>query len=110
MVVEAEGALGAASLSVGELFDDQVAIRPSEIAIQSAAGSWTFTELSDQVHRLSALLLSRGIEPGDRVAVLSENRREYVAILLAGAKLGVAVACLNWRQTAEELAFCIDLV
>lgn len=40
----------------------------------------------------------------------SENRREFVLTLLAAAKVGAIVACMNWRQTAEELAHCITLV
>jgi fatty-acyl-CoA synthase len=47
---------------------------------------------------------------GDRVAVLSENRVEYVELFVAAAKLGAIAACLNWRQAAAELAWCVQLV
>jgi fatty-acyl-CoA synthase len=105
-----DGARLAAELTVGELFDDQVAAQPDAIALQWVGGGCTFRQLRDQAHRLCALFASRGVGPGDRIAVLSENRWEYVATLLAGAKMGAITACLNWRQSAEELDHCLRLV
>src|SRR5262249_21402186 len=38
------------------------------------------------------------------------NRPEYFEIELAAANLGVITACLNWRLSPRELAYCVDLV
>lgn len=100
----------ATAITVGELFSDRVAMHPERVAVQSAAGSWTYAELQAYVHGCVALLQSRGVQPGERVAILAENRSEYVALLLVGACLGATMACLNWRQTAEELTHCVELV
>jgi len=97
-------------LTIGELFDDAVALWPERIAVQDKTGCWTYAELRDTAHRYAALLLAHGVRAGERVAMLSENRREYVALLLAGAKLGVPIVCLNWRQAPEELERCVRLV
>ena len=35
---------------------------------------------------------------------------EYFEVELAAANLGVITACLNWRLSQRELAYCIDLV
>ena len=70
----------------------------------------SFAELDERSRRLAAWLARRGVGRGDRVAVLSENRLEYVELLLAAARLGAIVACQNWRLTAAELAHCLDLV
>jgi long-chain acyl-CoA synthetase len=43
-------------------------------------GAWvelTYREFADRVHELSLGLLELGINPGDRVAILSENRPEW---------------------------------
>ncbi len=56
------------------------------------------------------MLSSLGVRKGDRIAVLSENRSEYIELELAAAKIGAIVACCNWRQAKEELEYCIDLV
>ena len=41
------------------------------------------------------------------MAILSENRAEYVELLLAAAKLGVTLACQNWGQADAEMQHCI---
>ena len=48
--------------------------------------SWD--ELSDQVRALAAFLVARGIQPGDRVAILSENRPEWAVTDLATQLVG----------------------
>ncbi|HKF29541.1 MAG TPA: AMP-binding protein, partial [Candidatus Binataceae bacterium] len=65
--------------------------------------SVTYRELRDRAHRAGILLAQRGIKPGDRVLLISENSPDWVlayfAILFAGA---VAVP-LDHLVSAEEL-------
>ena len=63
-----------------------------------------------RVARSATVLTAHGVGPGDRVAVLSRNRGEYLELFLAAAWLGAVVACQNWRLSDEELAHCLDLV
>lgn len=64
-----------------------------------------YRALRDRVAGLAAGLHERGLRRGDRVAILSINRAEYVELLFAAARLGAIVVPLNWRLTAPELAF-----
>jgi len=100
----------AARLTVGDLFEEQVALRPHAPAVQSPQGDWTYAQLGDQVLRLAGWLQAQGVRRGDRVAILSENRREFALTLLAAARVGAIVACMNWRQEPAELSHCIALV
>jgi fatty-acyl-CoA synthase len=59
---------------------------------------------------LAAWLQARGVEEGDRIAILSENRLEYLELFLAAAWIGAIVACQNWRLAAPELQHCLLLV
>lgn len=72
--------------------------------------SWTYAELRARVSRLSAVLEARGVRPGDRVAILSRNRSEYLEVLLACAWTGAIAAHQNFRLAAPELTHCLDLV
>ena len=65
----------------------------------------SYRALRDRVAGLAAGLRERGVRRGDRVAILSINRAEYVELLFAAARLGAIVVPLNWRLTAPELAF-----
>lgn len=62
------------------------------------------------MNQLAHALAAQGVAAGERIAILSENRLEYIELELAAAKLGVILACQNWRQSDEELRHCIRLV
>ena len=46
-------------------------------------------------------------KPGDRVAVLSQNNLEFVDLYGAVARLGAILVPINWRLSAEEIAYVI---
>ncbi|MGE5237384.1 MAG: AMP-binding protein [Chloroflexota bacterium] len=57
-------------------------------------GSWlkiSYGEFDAMVSCISALLIEHGLAPGDRVAVVSENRPEWCAAYLAVVQQGVVV-------------------
>jgi fatty-acyl-CoA synthase len=103
--------IGAAGrLTVYGLFRAQVSRDPEAIAVVEGERSVTYGALDARVRRLASALHGKGIRRGDRIAVLSQNRTEYIEIELAAALIGAIVACQNWRLTAPELKGCLDLV
>jgi fatty-acyl-CoA synthase len=50
-----------------------------------------------------------GLSHGDRVAVLSTTRPEYIEVYFAAAKLGLTVIGLNIRMQVDELVHCMEL-
>lgn len=63
--------------------------------------SWA--ELAAQVEETALGLLDFGVEPGDRVAILSENRPEWVAADLAVLSLGAVTVPIYPTLTPEEV-------
>jgi acyl-CoA synthetase (AMP-forming)/AMP-acid ligase II len=105
--------------TVHGLFEARVRESPGRIAIESAPSGaaaeaaparLTYRELGARVARLAAALSAQGVCRGERVALLSENRPEYLEVVLAAARLGASVACQNWRLTSAELSHCLGLV
>ena len=96
--------------TVGGLFRARAQIQKSALAIEFGERKISYGELLDRVDRATLMLASHGIERGDRIALLSRNRPEYLEIELAAAILGAITACLNWRLSKRELAYCVDLV
>jgi acyl-CoA synthetase (AMP-forming)/AMP-acid ligase II len=98
--------------TVGSLFRARVRQFPERLAISNGAlpASLTYRELDARVARLAGALAEHGVARGDRVALLSENRPEYLEVVLAAARVGASIACQNWRLTGAELGHCIDLV
>jgi fatty-acyl-CoA synthase len=96
--------------SVYELFRRQAASTPAALALRAADRDLSYGALFDWVESTAGALRRRGVDRGDRVAVLSENRAEYTVLQLAAAKLGAMVACLNWRFAEQELRACLETV
>jgi acyl-CoA synthetase (AMP-forming)/AMP-acid ligase II len=103
-------AVAASAVSVGGWFHSQVVLRGDAIALQEGSRTLSYRALNERVNRLAHWLLANRLTRGDRIAVLSENRSEYVEVELAAAKLGIITACQNWRQADGELSHCIRLV
>ena len=83
---------------------------PERVAVEDGDRTLTFRELDRLVGGISGWLAANGIGRGDRVGILSENSADYVAVMLACARVGCILACQNWRLTARELRHCISLV
>lgn len=69
--------------------------------------SWTYAQVRDDVHRLAAGLVTRGIGVGDKVLVHSENCPEMVLAFLACATLGAVAVTTNTKSVASEMEFFV---
>lgn len=98
----------AAGVTLKSLFQNAFRIHADRVALTSENGSWTYRELGERSRRLAAALTDRGVRKGDRVAVLSETRPEYVEIYAALASIGVTALTLNIRLHAEEISHIIE--
>lgn len=78
--------------------------RPRHPAIITADGELTYEELAGRAAVVAGALGELGVEPGDRVAVVSPNRTEVALLMVAAATIGVAVAPVNWRLSADTAA------
>jgi acyl-CoA synthetase (AMP-forming)/AMP-acid ligase II len=99
-----------ATSTVAGLFAARARVHPDRIALEDATRRHTYGELDGRTKRLASALAARGIRRGSRLALLSENRTEYLEVVLAAARLSAIVACQNWRLAPPELAHCLDLV
>jgi len=68
----------------------------------------TWPQLDDRVAHLAAALHHAGVGAGDRVLWLGQNCHRVLEGLLASGRIGAAFCPVNWRQTAEELAFVLQ--
>lgn len=100
----------AAQSTVASLVAGRARLHPARIAVVDGDRSVTYAELDHRAGKLANVFGARGVKPGDRIALLSENRGEILEVFLAAAKLGAIVACQNWRLAPPELAHCLALV
>ena len=81
---------------------------PDVPAVIDAQASLSHAALHAEVGRIAACLRQHGVTRGDRVAVLSRNRWEHVALLHAAARLDAVIVPLNWRLSADELGWILQ--
>jgi fatty-acyl-CoA synthase len=88
---------------IGRWIEERARQTPRRSAIECNGRTMTYGELDETSGQLARALLHYGLSPGDRVATVSENRPEHVALLFACAKAGLILTPLNWRLTAPEI-------
>jgi fatty-acyl-CoA synthase len=70
---------------------------------------YTYGDLTDDVHRMANFLSAEpDINQGDRVAVLSFNRAEYIKLFFALSRLGAILVPLNFRLAPAEFIYYLE--
>ena len=69
----------------------------------------TWSVFDEKANRCANLLLSRGIKKGDKVAILMMNSLEWLPLYFGILKTGALAVPLNFRYTAEEIKYCLEL-
>ena len=76
---------------------------PDRPAIVEDEVTWTYKGLADAVDEAKSLLIGLGVRPGDRVLLINENCRTFVALLLACSELNACTVSVNARLSASEI-------
>jgi fatty-acyl-CoA synthase len=87
---------------------DRARTTPARIAIDHLGRELSYAELDAASERFAASFVARGLVRGDRVATLTGNSPEHVAVFFACARLGLILAPLSWRLAAPELAYQLE--
>ncbi len=69
----------------------------------------TWQVFNEKANRVANMLLDRGINKGDRVAILMFNSLEWLPIYFGILKSGAIAVPFNFRYTANEISYCADL-
>ena len=69
----------------------------------------TWKEFDDLANKFANLLLSRGLRRGEKVGVLLMNCLEWLPVYFGILKAGGLAVPLNYRYTAEEIKYCLEL-
>ena len=80
---------------------------PDRVALVDGERRRTYRELDERGTRLARALVGLGLQPGERVAVVQENRIEYVETAIAIARAGGALVPLLGALTEGEHAFMV---
>ena len=69
----------------------------------------TWGEFDAKANRVANLLISSGVKKGDKIAILLMNCLEWLPIYFGVLKTGALAVPMNYRYTADEIAYCLKL-
>jgi len=90
------------------LIDRNAAFAPDKTAIAFEGERLSYAAFAARIEgTATALKQELGVGRGDRIAILSLNRPDYLVLLYACARLGAMLVPLNWRLAIAEQLFIL---
>src|SRR6185503_4332344 len=71
---------------------------------------YTWAEFDGRANAYARFLAARGVGPGDSVALLMDNRPEYLFTLMGLSKIRAVAACINTNLVGAPLAHAVRIV
>uniref|UniRef100_A0A1B6LW85 long-chain-fatty-acid--CoA ligase n=1 Tax=Graphocephala atropunctata TaxID=36148 RepID=A0A1B6LW85_9HEMI len=96
-------------MSIGEVFAQHVEKRPNDVCFIFEDREWTFTQVEEFSNRVANVFKAQGLKNGDAVALMMDNRPEFVCFWLGLSKLGVITALINTNLRQTSLAHSISV-
>jgi fatty-acyl-CoA synthase len=96
-------------MDLSDLIERNAAFTPDKPAITFEGEILSYSAFSARIEQTArALKAEYGVGRGDRVAILSMNRPDYLVLLYACARLGAMLVPLNWRLAVAEQLFILS--
>src|SRR3984957_13051053 len=96
-------------MDLSDLIERNAAFTPDKVAILFEGESLNYEAFHARIEQTArALQAVFGVTRGDRVAILSLNRPDYLVLLYACARLGAMLLPLNWRLAVAEQLFILS--
>src|SRR6185437_7910419 len=95
-------------MNLSDLIERNAAFAPSKAALIFEGETLSYAAFHARIMQAArALEAGFGVTKGDRVAILSLNRPDYLVLLYACARLGAMLVPLNWRLAVAEQLFIL---
>ena len=69
----------------------------------------TWKEFDTKANRFANLLMTRGVQKGDKVAILLMNCLEWLPVYFGILKTGALAVPMNYRYASDEIKYCAEL-
>jgi fatty-acyl-CoA synthase len=93
---------------IGEILRRSAAKTPAKPALVFGGRTWSYAELQRAAEEAAAELLQRGVESGEKVAVLGRNSDRYLIAWLATQLIGAVHVPINFMLGAHEVGYILE--
>ena len=96
--------------NLGDLVPREAPDHPLFIDLRdpSAPRRWTTAEFDHAANAVARGLLRRGFKPGDRIAVIAENRAEYLLAYFGAMRAGLVSAPVNFKLPKDTVSYIFE--
>ena len=95
--------------TVADRLEELAARSPERIFLRFEDRSLTYGELNALANRHAHLALELGVRPGDVVALMMENRPEFLAVWFGLARIGAVSALINTQVGDDALGHALSV-
>ena len=96
------------NVTLSQMMEQTVAKWPKNKALSFKGETWTYQELKVQVDAFASALQQRGVQKGDRVALMLPNCPQFIVSYYGILAVGGIVVQLNPMFTERELRYIIS--
>ncbi|MBE0343467.1 hypothetical protein E4V51_24545, partial [Paenibacillus sp. 28ISP30-2] len=110
-ILEVWGATAAAypqDQTLSELFEEQAARTPDQVAVIFGSEELTYGELNERTNRLARTLRAEGVEPDQPVGILVHRSLEMIVGIYAILKAGGAYVPIDPEYPADRIRFMLE--
>jgi 2-furoate---CoA ligase len=94
-------------LDLGRTFLQSVERNPHALALVDSAQRLTYAQWAGRVGAVQTALADLGLERGDHLLVVLQNRWQMASLHWACQFAGIVITPLNWRAKADEIDYCL---
>ncbi len=95
-----------------KLLMHHVRVRPDRPAMREKAlgiwQTWTWSEMASEIRALACGLKAAGLNPGDKVAIIGDNRPRLYWTMVAAQSVGAVPVPLYQDSVAQEMVYILD--
>jgi fatty-acyl-CoA synthase len=95
-------------LLIGDFLRRAAKLYPNKTAIVDGPHRFTYAQFRDRVNQLGNALVGLGVQPGDRVCILSPNSHYFLESYYGVAQIGAILVPLNYRLVAADHEYIIN--
>ena len=94
--------------NLADLYEIVADAVPDRLALVAGDRRLTYGQLDQRANRFAHHLLDRGVEPGEKVAIYSWDRAEWVEAMLGTYKARAVPVNVNYRYVADEARYILE--